>query len=553
MRKTIFDLQRMKDAHERIVMLTAYDTPSAIIAERAGVDAILVGNSLGMVVHGHETTLPVTLGDMARHTAAVMRGSQTALVVADLPFLTYGTEAEAIASARQLMQEGGAQAVKLEGGVAMAPIVARLTECGVPVMGHIGFTPQAQHQIGLRVQGRDAAGAEQLLADAQALQDAGTFALVLELLPAPLAGEITGRLRIPTIGIGAGPACGGQVQVWHDLLGLTPGHTPRHAKRFAEIGAAMTEAIGRYTAEVRGGQFPAEAKSRKIAPEGQAQEYPERAMKQIGTIAEFRAARAGFPVLGLVPTMGFLHAGHLSLVAQARRECGVVAVSIFVNPTQFAATEDLARYPRDMARDLGMLEEAGTDLVFTPAPEVMYPRGFATSVTVGPIAEVLEGATRPGHFAGVATVVAKLLNIVRPDRAYFGQKDGQQCAVIRQLVRDLDMPVEVVVGETVREADGLAMSSRNVYLNPAERAAAPVVFRALQAAAALFQAGERSGEALRAAMRAVIAAEPLAVLDYASIADCESLQELERVGPSALASIALRLGTTRLIDNLILR
>lgn len=276
-------------------------------------------------------------------------------------------------------------------------------------------------------------------------------------------------------------------------------------------------------------------------------------MKRIKTIAAFRAARSDFRTLGLVPTMGFLHEGHLSLVRRARAECGAVAVSIFVNPMQFAASEDLARYPRDEARDLSLLESAGTDLVFLPKPEAIYPAGFATQVTVGPIAEVLEGAVRPGHFAGVATVVAKLLNIVQPSRAYFGQKDGQQCAVIRQLVRDLDLPVAVVIGDTVRDPDGLAMSSRNVYLSPAERAVAPVLYHALKHAEALFRSGERQGSALRAAMARIVADVPEARLDYVSVADCLTLQEVEEVGREALASLALRLGQTRLIDNLVLR
>lgn len=276
-------------------------------------------------------------------------------------------------------------------------------------------------------------------------------------------------------------------------------------------------------------------------------------MKTITTIAAFRAARGNFGALGLVPTMGFLHEGHLSLVRRARAECGAVAVSIFVNPTQFAAHEDLARYPRDEAHDLALLEAAGADLVFLPSPAEIYPAGFATQVTVGAIAEVLEGAARPGHFVGVATVVTKLLNIVQPDRAYFGQKDGQQCAVIRQLLRDLDLPVTMVVGETVREPDGLAMSSRNVYLTPDERAVAPVLYQALLRADSLFQAGERAGDALRHAMAAVVAAEPEARLDYVSLADCVTLQELARVDGRAMASLAVNLGRTRLIDNLILR
>ncbi|HEX3366582.1 pantoate--beta-alanine ligase [Phenylobacterium sp.] len=275
-------------------------------------------------------------------------------------------------------------------------------------------------------------------------------------------------------------------------------------------------------------------------------------MQVLKTVAAFRAARAGCGDLGLVPTLGFLHEGHLSLVARARAENAAVAVSIFVNPTQFGPNEDLARYPRDLPRDLRLLEAAGVDLVFAPAPAEMYPPRFDLSIQVGGVTDVLEGAVRPGHFAGVATVVAKLFNIVQPTRAYFGQKDAQQCVVIQKLVRDLDMPVEVIVAPTVREADGLALSSRNSYLTPEQRAVAPAIFRGLLAAEALFDAGERDGDALRRAVRAAIEAEPQFSVDYISVADPETLAELDRAGACALVSIAARLGTTRLIDNILL-
>jgi pantoate--beta-alanine ligase len=275
-------------------------------------------------------------------------------------------------------------------------------------------------------------------------------------------------------------------------------------------------------------------------------------MRVVNTIAEVRAARSGMGPMGLVPTMGFLHAGHISLVQQAKAECGAAAVSIFVNPTQFGPKEDLARYPRDLPRDLEMLEAAGVDLVFTPEPAEIYPQGFASRIEVGPVANPLEGASRPGHFAGVATVVAKLFNIVQPTRAYFGQKDAQQVVVIRRMARDLNMPVEVIVAPTVREEDGLAMSSRNSYLTPAQRAAAPVLFQALSLARARFEAGERSADTLRSLMREVIVTEPGVEIDYVSIADPGTLQELDQVGVAALASLAARLGRTRLIDNLLL-
>jgi 3-methyl-2-oxobutanoate hydroxymethyltransferase len=266
MRITLRDVQRMKDQGERIAMVTAYDYPSARLANRAGVPLLLVGDSLGMVVHGHDSTLPVTLDDMIRHAAAVVRGSDRALVVGDLPFLTYATLPDAIVAARRLMQKGGVQAVKLEGGGAMAQTVRRLVELGVPVMGHLGFTPQAQHQLGLRVQAKAAADARRLIEDAHALQAAGAFAIVLELVPAPLAAAVTARLAIPTIGIGAGAGCDGQVQVWHDLLGLGDGKPPRHARPVAVLGEIIDAALKTYVADVTQGRFPTEAQSATMDP-----------------------------------------------------------------------------------------------------------------------------------------------------------------------------------------------------------------------------------------------------------------------------------------------
>jgi pantoate--beta-alanine ligase len=276
-------------------------------------------------------------------------------------------------------------------------------------------------------------------------------------------------------------------------------------------------------------------------------------MQVIETIAAFRQARARFDTLGLVPTMGYLHEGHLSLVRQARRECSAVAATIFVNPTQFSPSEDLARYPRDLPRDLRLLAEEQVDLVFVPSVAEMYPPGFSTVVDVQGVTGVLEGAARPTHFRGVATVVCKLLNIAGATRAYFGQKDAQQTVVVRKMARDLDIPTEIVVSPTVRESDGLAMSSRNVYLNPGERQAATALFRALRAAQERFAAGMRSGEALRLAMRQVLDAEPLAQVEYVSAADPLTLQELDEVqADGALLSLAVRFGKTRLIDNVLL-
>ena len=277
-------------------------------------------------------------------------------------------------------------------------------------------------------------------------------------------------------------------------------------------------------------------------------------MRVISDTGEMASACAevGKP-LGLVPTMGALHEGHLSLVRRARSENATAAATIFVNPTQFGPGEDLAAYPRDLPRDLELLAGEGVDLVFTPTPESLYPAGFATWVDVGEIGEKLEGAVRPGHFRGVATVVCKLLSIVRPDRAYFGQKDGQQAAVIKQLTRDLDLGPEIIVCPTVREPDGLAMSSRNAYLTPEQRQAAPVVYRALSALESAWKSGIISVPELRERALDVLRSEPsVEGVDYVAVVDPGSFIELETAGLGAMALTAVRIGGVRLIDNVVL-
>lgn len=276
-------------------------------------------------------------------------------------------------------------------------------------------------------------------------------------------------------------------------------------------------------------------------------------MKQAVTLAELRAARAALPgPVGFVPTMGYLHAGHISLVEAAKKDCASVVASIFVNPAQFGPNEDLSAYPRDLEGDLRKLESAGVDLVWLPTPEIIYPPGFDTWVEVQGVSQPLEGSSRPGHFRGVATVVAKLFNAVQPQRAFFGQKDAQQVAVLKQMVHDLNVPLELIVVPTKREADGLAMSSRNAYLAPPERAAAPVLHSALSAAKAAYDDGERSGDTLREIMRSTIAAEPLARMQYVSCAHPRTLQELDTIIEGALLSMAVFIGKTRLIDNVTL-
>ncbi len=276
-------------------------------------------------------------------------------------------------------------------------------------------------------------------------------------------------------------------------------------------------------------------------------------LEKVVTIKELRKARNELPEpVGFVPTMGFLHEGHLSLVKRACEQSASVVVSIFVNPTQFAPTDDLDAYPRDLERDAALLQEAGANLLWMPTPEVMYPPDFQTWVDVEKITQPLEGEKRPGHFRGVATVVTKLFNAVQPQKAFFGQKDAQQAAVIRQMVRDLNMPVEILTQPIIRERDGLAMSSRNTYLNPAERQAALVLSKSLAAAESAYKSGERDAQAIRKIMEDIINAEPLARLEYVSCADFETLEELETVNKKALLSMAVYIGTTRLIDNNVL-
>jgi pantoate--beta-alanine ligase len=277
-------------------------------------------------------------------------------------------------------------------------------------------------------------------------------------------------------------------------------------------------------------------------------------MKVVKTIGELKDAREKLAApLGLVPTMGFLHPGHLSLVQRARLECTSVAVSIFVNPTQFGPQEDLDSYPRDIGRDLALLEAEGVDLVWMPTNEIMYPQDFQTWVQVDQVTQHLEGARRPGHFCGVTTIVAKLFNGIQPQKTYFGQKDAQQVVVIRQMVRDLNFPLEIVVCPLIREANGLAMSSRNTYLNQEERQAATVLFRALAAAKSAYQDGQRDADTLRDIMIQQLERQPLAKMQYVSVAHPNTLEELSTVESDALFSMAVYIGKTRLIDNFLLQ
>ena len=276
-------------------------------------------------------------------------------------------------------------------------------------------------------------------------------------------------------------------------------------------------------------------------------------MKVYNEIAEVRKWRRKLSgSLGFVPTMGYLHEGHVELVRRAKAENKHTAASIFVNPTQFGPQEDFATYPRDPDRDQRLLKDEKVDALFIPDVDDLYPEGYKTWVDIENITEPLEGAHRPGHFRGVATIVAKLFNIIEPTRAYFGQKDAQQLAVIKKMVTDLDMNIHVVAVPTIRELDGLAMSSRNVYLDPDERESAVVLYKALITALHLWEKGERSADKIRSAMTSLIEAEPSATIDYVSVADAETLEELKDIEGPVLVSMAVNIGKTRLIDNITL-
>jgi 3-methyl-2-oxobutanoate hydroxymethyltransferase len=562
---TIQSLQDKKLQGTPIVALTAYDYATARVVDEAGVDVLLVGDSLAMVVMGYETTLPVTVEEMLLHTRAVRRAVRRAMVVADLPFGSYQVNAaDGVATATRFLKEAGAQAVKIEGGAASREqLVKRLTEAEIPVVAHLGLTPQSVHKMsGYRVQGKSLREINQLIRDALALEAAGAFAIVLEAIPDEVARRITAALHIPTIGIGAGLHCDGQILVLHDLINLSFSPPAKFVRRYADAGALIADAVERYRADVLRREFPADHESYHLGKETQAaleqqETRPEtRRLSVISTIEEMRRAcaklRAAGKTLGLVPTMGALHAGHLSLVMAAQADCDAVAVSIFVNPTQFGPKEDFAAYPRTLSEDVKVLEAAGVTLLFAPNIEEMYPSSASTFVTVEGLSDRLDGASRPGHFRGVATVVTKLLHIFAPDRAYFGQKDAAQVAVLRRMVRDLCFDVRLEVRPTVRESDGLAMSSRNRNLSVRERNQARVLSRALHAARLSFRDGEQKAERLLLEAMRVLETEPAVMVEYCRLVDWDSLEDLPEARHDALLAIAARVGTTRLIDNTLL-
>ena len=549
MKNTVSTFKEQKVKGDKITMLTAYDYSTAKLMDQSGINGILVGDSLGMVMLGYENTLPVTMEDMIHHTRAVTRGAKDALVVGDMPFMSYQVSVEeAMYNAGRLMKEGRCQAVKLEGGASVCPQIKAITAASIPVMAHIGLTPQSVNVFGgFKVQGKSEEGAKKLIEEAKAVEEAGAFAIVLECVPAKLAEIISESINIPTIGIGAGSGCDGQILVYQDMLGMVSDFTPKFVKQFAKVGDVMKEAFAAYIEETKQGSFPAPEHTFKI--------LGDRTMKIVKTVDEVRVIvkewkKEGLTV-GLVPTMGFLHEGHKSLITRAVSENDRVVVSDFVNPTQFGVGEDLESYPRDLERDTMLCEEAGANLIFNPEPENMYFDDFSTYVNIESLSEELCGKSRPIHFRGVGTVVSKLFNIVNPDRAYFGQKDAQQLAIIKRMVRDLNFDIEIVGCPIVREEDGLAKSSRNTYLSKDERKAALILSKAVKLGEDMAKAGEKDTDKIVSEMIKLIETEPMAKIDYVQAVDAVSVKPVKEMTAPVLVAMAVYIGKTRLIDNFI--
>lgn len=542
---TIASLQKCKQDKKRFATITAYDYSFAKLFAEEGLNVMLVGDSLGMTVQGHDSTLPVTVADIAYHTAAVRRGAPNCLLLADLPFMAYATPEQAFENAATVMR-AGANMVKIEGGEWLVETVQMLTERAVPVCGHLGLTPQSVNIFGgYKVQGRGDEAGDRLLSDALALEAAGAQLLVLECVPVELAKRITEALAIPVIGIGAGNVTDGQILVMHDAFGITGGHIPKFAKNFLAETGDIRAAVRQYMAEVESGVYP-----------GEEHRFPLRSdvVLIIETLPllrqQIRRLRMEGKRVALVPTMGNLHDGHMKLVDEAKARADVVVVSIFVNPMQFDRPEDLARYPRTLQEDCEKLNKRKVDLVFAPSVKEIYPNGTETHtyVDVPGLSTMLEGASRPGHFRGVSTIVSKLFNLVQPDIACFGEKDFQQLALIRKMVADMGFDIEIVGVPIMRAKDGLALSSRNGYLTAEQRKIAPGLYKVLSSIADKLQAGERDLDEIIA-----IAGQELNEkgfrADDIQIRDADTLLEVSENSKRAVILVAAWLGDARLIDN----
>ncbi len=438
----------------------------------------------------------------------------------------------------------GANMVKLEGGAWLADTVRMLAERAVPVCGHLGLTPQSVNVFGgYKVQGRGDA-AQTLFEDALALEAAGAQLLVLECVPVELAKRITDALTIPVIGIGAGNVTDGQILVMHDAFGITGGHIPKFAKNFLAEAGDIRAAVRQYIAEVESGLS------------GRRTQFPLRSL--VVLIIEsvlllrqhIRRLRQEGKRIALVPTMGNLHDGHMKLVDEAKASADVVVVSIFVNPMQFDRVDDLARYPRTLQDDCEKLNKRHVDFVFAPTPAEVYPQGTEgqTYVDVPGLSTMLEGASRPGHFRGVSTIVSKLFNLVQPDVACFGEKDFQQLALIRKMVADMGYDIEIIGVPIVRAKDGLALSSRNGYLTADQRKIAPGLYKVLSAVAEKLAAGDRQLDEIIAIAEQELNEKGFRADDI-QIRDADTLLELTDASQRAVILMAAWLGQARLIDN----
>lgn len=659
---------------EKLAMVTAYDFPSARFARGAGIDMILVGDSLGNCRLGLPDTVGVTMEDMLRATVSARRGIDAPLapscyakagpkplLVGDMPFGSYLLEADALKNAAAF-RLAGADVVKLEGGRHLAPFVRSLTTAGIPIMGHIGLQPQsASLQGGLKMQGTTADAAMELVRDAKELAAAGAVAIVVECVPIEVGSAVQAAVpHVPVIGIGAGGEVAGQVLVCDDLLGVH-GRPPSFVRMYADLGKAASAAYAAFVADVRSGAFPSDEHARRmkaeelsklrtlmpaewweakmakqpqaadavqvkdivkdeplgpvsistaalpIAPNGSLKvhlfngstpktptataspsflefaagrfvQLPRpagavraRAISQVAaeqskmrrdltilkTRQEVHSWRKEAQRVALVPTMGNLHEGHLELVDEARRHADDVLVSIFVNPAQFAAHEDLDRYPRTFERDVELLRERGARAIFAPVPSEMYPSGSPGGTVVVPrfVQGLSEDACRPHFFTGVATVCLKLFNLSQPDVVVFGQKDAMQCAVIARMLEDLFLTprISLVVAPTSREADGLARSSRNSYLTPKMRQQAPSIYAALDSATRA--AGATPGSVRRSVTEQLV--RQGMTVSYVSVADPLGMGEKGDNDPIAnsVVSIACLLKDgdreCRLIDNVV--
>ena len=512
--------------HERISMLTAYDAPTAALLDSAGVDILLVGDSVEMTMYGEPNTLSATMDSMVHHARAVSRAAKRAVVVGDMPFLSYQVEpARAVENAGRFLAQGGCAAVKVEGGRRILPAVEAILAADIPVMGHVGpdaaVLSQARRLQGPGARGR--LGEARSSTTRRRWPSAGCFAVVLECVPESLAAEITREIPIPTLGIGAGAACDGQVLVFHDIVGLTQGLRPRFVRRYVDLAPLIEEAARAFTRDVKSGAFPSHAESFAGGKPTTLRRCIEHGSQPLGRCANASARRAG-PAARLPSSRRWARStrGTCRSCAWLERTRAFTVVSIFVNPLQFSPGEDFSRYPRREEDDARLLEAEGVDLLYLPEAASFYPPDFSTAVVVGVVSEGGEGARRPGHFRGVATVVAKLLLQVQPDLAVFGRKDLQQAAVIRRMVRDLDFPVRLTIAETVREPDGLALSSRNAYLSPEERRRAPDLSRSLLAARARATHGEADATRLEEDTRLQLEAAGFTV-DYVEAVDTDTM------------------------------